>query len=124
MYYSNFEDARQRPLVWSNTSSNSLLFNALDKACETAHLPQRANAKNLHLGMRDLPDRMYTLGGMQTFYLAAHYLGTGYSARRIPRIHYKLRLFHDLGIVVIRMIGDDNNAVILPQVFELGALHL
>lgn len=124
MYYSTVVDARQRPLVWPKTNNNPFLFNALDEAGEPSTIPHRCNAKNLHLGMRDLPGEMHRVAGMPTSDLAAHYLGADDAARGISSVHYKLRLLHDPRIIVIRMICDNHYAVVLPQILEFGAFHL
>ena len=46
------------------------------------------------------------------------------STRSIPGIDHELRFLDNFSVVVIRMIGHDDNAVVLPQIVQIGALHL
>jgi hypothetical protein len=48
--------------------------------------------------------------------LAGDYFGAANSLGRVAGVDYQLRLFHDLREVVIRMVGDDQGAIVLAQI--------
>ena len=46
------------------------------------------------------------------------------AARRVPRIDNKLSLTNDCGVVVVGVIGHDQDTIVLPKIFQLCAFHL
>ena len=53
-----------------------------------------------------------------------HDFGAFDSAGGVAGVHHQLGFLNDAAIVVIGVVGDNDNAVILPQVLQLRALHL
>src|ERR1700731_2089280 len=43
---------------------------------------------------------------------------------RIPRIHDKLRLLHNLRVVIVRMVGYDQHAVVLLEMVQRSGGHV
>src|SRR5712692_3283772 len=56
--------------------------------------------------------------------LAAHDLWRSDSARSVAAIYYKLRFIHNARVIVIGVVGHDENAIVLAEVSKGRALHL
>jgi transposase len=59
-----------------------------------------------------------------TGHLAPDYLGRLDSFGRVPCVHDQLRFADNAPVIVIRVVGDNQNTVVLAEVIEIGALHL
>ena len=49
--------------------------------------------------------------------LAPHYFWALYTLGRVARVHDQLGLRNDLPVIVVRMVGNDEDAIVLPQPF-------
>src|SRR6266481_875099 len=56
--------------------------------------------------------------------LATHDLVALNTLGSVARVYHQLRLLHDPAIVVFRMIGHDDHAIVLSEILQRGAFHL
>src|SRR5437879_3102638 len=56
--------------------------------------------------------------------LATHDLVALNTLGRVARVYHQLRLLHDPAIVVFRMIGHDDHAIVLSEILQRGTFHL
>ena len=52
---------------------------------------------------------------------AVHNLAISDASSRIARIDHELRFVHDALVIVVRVIGDDDDAIVLAEILEVGA---
>src|SRR5271165_2974717 len=67
------------------------------------------------------PFFQHTLSSEQS---AAHNLGAFNATGRIPGVDDQLSFADDVVIVVVRVVGDDQDAVVLAEILQFRALHL
>src|SRR5437016_2618914 len=56
--------------------------------------------------------------------LATHHLVALNPLCCVARVYYQLRFLHDPAIVVFGMIGHDEHAIVLSEIFQRSAFHL
>src|SRR5579862_1950518 len=54
----------------------------------------------------------------------AHDLWAGNVPRGVTGVDHQLRFLDDVAVIIVGMVGYDNDAVVLRKVLQLGTLHL
>ena len=89
------------------------VFNCLQASRSRAQNSLLSPCKKLHC----LGDRFPVSTGLTgSVLLAADDLGTLDPTGRVSRVHHQLRLLDNPLVVVIRMIGHDQDAIVLPKI--------
>src|SRR5581483_2863504 len=73
---------------------------------------------------RGRPLRKMFASESSTSFLAADDFWVVDPARGVPGVNHQLGFLHDALVVVVRMIGDDQHAIVLAEIFQRRALHL